>query len=170
MDRTVATPSAGYQTGVAPRPARVLDTPLSPSAPLRQTQGGAADVRLRATGGAPVLPSFATEAHARESGPVLRVLLSAAVVVLAGGGGFWLYIQKKAAKPQPPASAEASAPAATGPGRARGRDDRRLSRLHGRPGSVGRRPRDGPGVRVGASRGGRAPNRRRRRRRPAPSW
>ncbi|HEY3350663.1 MAG TPA: serine/threonine-protein kinase [Thermoanaerobaculia bacterium] len=110
MDRTVPTPSAGYQTGAAPRAAsRVLDTPLSPPAPLRQTQGGVADVRLRATGGAQVLPS-STEAHARESGPVLRVLLSAAVVVLAGGGGFWLYIQKKAAKPQPVASAEASAP------------------------------------------------------------
>ncbi|HQQ76545.1 MAG TPA: protein kinase, partial [Thermoanaerobaculia bacterium] len=113
MDRTVATPSAGYQTGVAARPARVLDTPLSPSAPLRQTQGGAADVRLRATGGAPILPPPAAEAHARESGPVLRVLLSAAVVVLAGGGGFWLYVQKKSAKPQPPASADAAAPAAT---------------------------------------------------------
>ena len=116
MDRTVATPSAGYQTGAAPRAAsRVLDTPLSPSVSLRQTQGGAADVRLRATGGAPGLPS-STEAHARESGPVLRVLLSAAVVLLAGGAGFWLYIQKKAAKPQPPASAEAPAapvPAAT---------------------------------------------------------
>jgi len=115
MDRTVSTPSAGYQTGAAPRAAsRVLDTPLSLSVPLRQTQGGAADVRLRATGGAPVLPS-ATEAHARESGPVLRVLLSAAVVVLAGGGGFWLYIQKKAAKPQPTAPAEASAPSVPSP-------------------------------------------------------
>ena len=72
------------------RPSRVLDTPLSPSVPLRQTQGGAADVRLRATGGAPSVPST-TEAHASESGPVLRVLLSAAVVVLAGGGAFWLY-------------------------------------------------------------------------------
>ncbi|MBK9064130.1 MAG: serine/threonine protein kinase [Acidobacteria bacterium] len=115
MDRTVATPSAGYQTGAAPRAAsRVLDTPLSPPGPLRQTQGGAADVRLRATGGAPVLPS-STEAHARESGPVLRVLLSAAVVVLAGGGGFWLYVQKKAAKPQPPSPAEASAPSVPAP-------------------------------------------------------
>jgi hypothetical protein len=37
------------------------------------------------------------------------VLLSAAVVVLAGGGAFWLYLQKKAAKPQPPASTEAPA-------------------------------------------------------------
>jgi predicted Ser/Thr protein kinase len=110
MDRTVPTPSAGYQTGAAPRAvSRVLDTPLSPPAPQRPTQGGAADVRLRATGGAPAAHS-STEAHARESGPVLRVLLSAAVVVLAGGGGFWLYIQKKAAKPQPVASAEVSAP------------------------------------------------------------
>ncbi|MEO8054371.1 MAG: serine/threonine-protein kinase [Acidobacteriota bacterium] len=115
MDRTVATPSAGYQTGAAPRASsRVLDTPLSPSAPLRQTHGGAADVRLRATGGAPVLPS-STEAHARESGPVLRVLLSAVVVVLAGGGGFWLYVQKKAAKPQPPAPAETSASSVPSP-------------------------------------------------------
>lgn len=115
MDRTVPTPSAGYHTGAAPRAvSRVLDTPLSPPAPLRQTQGGVADVRLRATGGAQVLPS-STEAHARESGPALRVLLSAAVVVLAGGGGFWLYVQKKAAKPQPPASAEAPATAAPVP-------------------------------------------------------
>jgi serine/threonine-protein kinase len=110
MDRTVATPSAGYQTSGAARPARVLDTPLSPSAPVRQTPGGAADVRLRTTGGAPVPPPSA-EAHASESGPVLRVLLSAAVVVLAGGGAFWLYIQKKAAKPQQPVSVEAPAPA-----------------------------------------------------------
>jgi hypothetical protein len=43
---------------------------------------------------------------------VLRVLLSAAIVVLAGVGGFWLYIQKKAARPPQPASAEAPASSA----------------------------------------------------------
>ena len=107
MDRTVATPSAGYQTGPAARPARVLDTPLSPSAPVRQTQGGAADVRLRTTGGAPAVPA-STAAHASESGPALRVLLSAAVVVLAGVGAFWLYTQKRAARPEPVAAEPAT--------------------------------------------------------------
>ncbi len=113
MDRTVATPSAGYQTGAAGRPpSRVLDTPLNPSAPLRQTQGGAADVRLRTSGGSTGVPS-ATAAHAAESGPALRVFLSAAVVVVAGIAAFWLYTQKKAARPQPVAEelSIASAPA-----------------------------------------------------------
>ena len=116
MERTLATPSAGYQTGAASRPpSRVMDTPLN-SAALRQTEGGAADVRLRTTGGAPSVPS-ATAAHATESGPALRVFLSAAVVVVAGIGAFWLYTQKKAAHPQPvpaePAAASAPATAAT---------------------------------------------------------
>src|SRR5512140_2928076 len=114
MDRTVATPSAGYQTGAASRqPSRVLDTPLSPSPPLRPTQGGAADVRLRASGGSTGVPA-ATEAHATERGPALRVFLSAAIVVLAGGGAFWLWTQKKAARPQPVAAeAPASSTAST---------------------------------------------------------
>ena len=113
MDRTVATPSAGYQTGAAGRqPSRVLDTPLSPSPPLRPTQGGAADVRLRATGGAPEVPA-ATAAHATESGPALRVFLSAAIVVLAGGGAFWLWTQKKAARPQPVGADASAAPTAS---------------------------------------------------------
>ena len=104
MERTVATPTAGYQTGAA-RPSRVLDTPLTPSPSLRQTQGGVADVRLRASGASPGVTE-ATAAHAAERGPALRVFLSAAVVVLAGGGAFWLYSQKRAAHP-------VSAPAAT---------------------------------------------------------
>jgi serine/threonine-protein kinase len=115
MDRTLATPSAGYQTGAASRPpSRVMDTPLN-SAALRQTQGGVADVRLRTTGGGAELPS-ATAAHAAESGPALRVFLSAAVVVAAGVGAFWLYTQKKAAQPQSVSSepTAASAPATAG--------------------------------------------------------
>ena len=115
MDRTLATPSAGYQTGASSRPpSRVMDTPLN-SAALRQTQGGVADVRLRTTGGGAELPS-ATAAHAAESGPALRVFLSAAVVVAAGVGAFWLYTQKKAAQPQSVSSepTAASAPATAG--------------------------------------------------------
>ena len=107
MDRTIPTPSAGYRTGgVSPRtPSRVLDTPLSPSALLRPTQGGAADVRLRGSAGSTgVSPSPASPAA--ERGPALRVFLSAAVVVLAGGAAFWFYTQKKAAKPQPVAAGE----------------------------------------------------------------
>jgi eukaryotic-like serine/threonine-protein kinase len=109
MDRTLATPSAGYQTGAARPQSRVMDTPLN-SAALRETQGGAADVRLRTTGGAAAVPS-ATAAHATESGPALRVFLSAAVVVLAGIGAFWVYTQKKAAHPQPVSAEPAAAPA-----------------------------------------------------------
>jgi hypothetical protein len=91
-----------------------MDTPLN-SAGLRQTQGGVADVRLRTTGGGAELPS-ATAAHAAESGPALRVFLSAAVVVVAGVGAFWLYTQKKAAQPQSVSSepTAASAPATAG--------------------------------------------------------
>ena len=112
MERTLATPSAGYQTGAASRPpSRVMDTPLN-SAALQPTQGGAADVRLRTTGGAPGVPS-ATAAHATESGPALRVFLSAAVVVAAGIGAFWLYTQKKAAHPQPVPAEPAAASAPT---------------------------------------------------------
>ncbi len=117
MDRTVATPSTGYQTGAAGRPpSRVLDTPLNSSAPLRQTQGGAADVRLRTSGGSAGVPAV-TAAHATESGPALRVFLSAAVVVAAGIAAFWLYTQKKAAHPQSvsaePSTATAPATVAT---------------------------------------------------------
>jgi serine/threonine protein kinase len=111
MERTVATPSAGYSTGTAPRAsARVLDAPISPSTPLRQTPGGAADVHLRTSGGSAGV-SANTAAHAAERGPALRVFLSAAVVLLAGLGAFYVYTQKKAEKPQPvsaPIPAEAS--------------------------------------------------------------
>ena len=113
MERTVATPSAGYQTGA--RPSRVLDTPLTPSTPLRQTQGGAADVRLRTSGGS-LAAVDATAAHAAERGPALRVFLAAAVVVLAGVAAFWIYGHRKAARPAPgnggavPASTATAAP------------------------------------------------------------
>ncbi len=112
MDRTLATPSAGYRTGAAARqPSRVLDAPLNPSASLRTAQGGVADVRLRTSGGPPGVSPSATAAHATESGPALRVFLSAAVVVVAGIAAFWLYTQKKAPHPQS-VSAEPSAASA----------------------------------------------------------
>jgi eukaryotic-like serine/threonine-protein kinase len=118
MERTVATPSTGYATGsAAPRAtARIQDAPISASGPASPTRGGVADVRLRATGGVPE-PGPAA-AHATDSGPALRVFLSAAIVVLAGGGAFWLYTQKKAARPQPvaaPAAEAATASSAAAP-------------------------------------------------------
>jgi len=126
MERTVATPSAGYRTGAAPRPAsRVLDVPISSTGAPRATPGGAADVRLR-TSGRPSADSTGASGEARdapgaERGPALRVFLSAAVVVLAGLGAFYVYTERKAAKPQPvsvagepaPSPSTASAPAAS---------------------------------------------------------
>jgi serine/threonine-protein kinase len=109
MDKTVATPSAGYKTGTSPRtPSRVLDTPIGPAAAARATQGGAADVHLRATG---VLP--AASAPTSDRGPALRVFLAAAFVLLAGGGAFYLYQQKSAMRPQPVPAPPAPATAAS---------------------------------------------------------
>jgi serine/threonine-protein kinase len=111
MERTVATPSAGYATGSVPRgPARVLDTPISPPAPFGQTQGGVADVRLRTSAGTRGVPAGRAD-HVADRGPALRVFLSAAVVVLAGAGAFWIYTQKGTLKLQPagvPAPVDAS--------------------------------------------------------------
>ncbi len=118
MERTVATPSTGYSTGVSARPsAHIRDTPLSPPSNLT-ARGGVADVKLR-TGSVSPEPPPPAPAPASESGPALRVFLSAAVVVLAGLGGFWYYLEKEKKAPQPaptPAASTASpAPASTAP-------------------------------------------------------
>ncbi|MGA7992384.1 MAG: protein kinase [Thermoanaerobaculia bacterium] len=118
MERTVATPSAGYSTGATPRtPSRVQvqDAPISPSVPLKPTPGGVADVRLRTSANSTTGVSASGRGLPAERRPALRVLLSAAVVVLAGAGVFWLYTQNKAPKPLParaPLPADASTPSA----------------------------------------------------------
>jgi serine/threonine protein kinase len=102
MERTVATPSAGYSTGAVPRaPSRVLDTPISSPPPFHPTSGGVADVRLRTSPGTTTGVSRDGTGRATERGPALRVFLSAAFVVLAGAGAFWVYTQMKLPRPQP---------------------------------------------------------------------
>jgi serine/threonine-protein kinase len=121
MERTVATPSAGYRTGAVPHPSsRILDTPLNSTGASPAAQGGVADVRLRAAEGPGALAPEA--AHPSERGPALRVFLSAAIVVLAGGAALWLWTQKKTVKPQPvaaepsPAASSTAPPASAAPG------------------------------------------------------
>ncbi|MCM3877023.1 MAG: protein kinase [Thermoanaerobaculia bacterium] len=97
MDKTVATPSAGFQVstsvslGATPtgKAARVLDTPLGPSAPARPTAGGLADVHLRTGSG-----SGGHRAEREEGGSALKVFL-AAILLLAVAGGIWFVAQNK---------------------------------------------------------------------------
>ncbi|MDL2718814.1 MAG: serine/threonine-protein kinase [Acidobacteriota bacterium] len=106
MDKTVATPSAGFQLstaaslGASPaaKSSRVLDTPLGPPASARATPGGVADVHLR-TDGAAAGHRVARE----EGGSALKVFL-AAIVLVAVAGGTWFVAQRRHASA--PLSAE----------------------------------------------------------------
>ena len=124
MDRTVATPSAGFQvsTSISPaatptaRASRVLDTPLGSSATARATAGGLADVRLRTDGG--------SEGHRpsrEEGGSALKVFL-AAIVLVGVAGATWFVAQSKRSAPSatpspvpPPIASTTSAEPATVP-------------------------------------------------------
>ena len=97
MDKTLATPSAGFQVstsvplGATPtaRASRVLDTPLGPPATARATAGGLADVHLRTDDG-----SAGHRTAREEGGSALKVFL-AAIVLVAVAGGTWFVAQKK---------------------------------------------------------------------------
>ncbi|HEX7615453.1 MAG TPA: serine/threonine-protein kinase [Thermoanaerobaculia bacterium] len=122
MDKTVATPSSGFQVsksvslGATPtgKASRVLDTPLGPPAAARPTAGGLADVRLRTDGG-----STGHRAAREEGGLALKAFL-AAIVLVAVAGVTWFVAQNKhsgapgtpAPVPQPAAST--TAPSTTG--------------------------------------------------------
>ena len=106
MDKTLATPSAGFQvsTSISPaatptaRASRVLDTPLGPSTTARATAGGLADVRLRTDGG--------SEGHRpsrEEGGSALKVFLAAIVLVGVAGGTWFVAQNKRSAAPATPA-------------------------------------------------------------------
>ena len=97
MDKTLATPSAGFQVstsvslGATPtaRASRVLDTPLGPSTNARATAGGLADVHLRTDDA-----SAGHRTAREEGGSALKVFL-AAIVLVAVAGGTWFVAQKK---------------------------------------------------------------------------
>ena len=114
MDRTVATPSA--DTRPAPRAGSRRASSTRRSRPRRRSgpRREAPQTCVCAPRAAPRKSPRATAAHATESGPALRVFLSAAIVVLAGGGAFWLWTQKKAARPQPVGADASAAPTASG--------------------------------------------------------
>jgi serine/threonine-protein kinase len=108
MDKTLATPSSGFQIstsmpltgpGGGP-PSRVLDTPIG-SSPAPPAAGGVADVHLRTESGLP-LAGVARE----EGGLALKAFLAAAVV-LAVGGAVWYF-----AVHRPPPAPAAATPAA----------------------------------------------------------
>ena len=105
MDKTLATPSAGFQVSTSISPAatptakasRVLDTPLGSSATARATAGGLADVRLRTNGG--------SEGHRpsrEEGGSALKVFLAAIVLVGVAGGTWFVAQSKRSAAPATP--------------------------------------------------------------------
>src|SRR5450631_585143 len=116
MDKTVATPSAGFQVSTsvslgAPtaKASRVLDTPLGPPAAARATAGGLADVHLRTGSGA------AGHRIAREEGGSALKVFLAAIVLVAVAGGTWFVAQKKhAAAPSTPPPVAAPAASTTG--------------------------------------------------------
>jgi len=124
MDKTVATPSSGFQVSTSvslaatptAKAARVLDTPLGPPAAARATAGGIADVHLRTGGGA------AGHRVAREEGgSALKVFLAAIVLVAVAGDTWYVAQQRHSASsvsptpvpPPPAAPATASAEPAT---------------------------------------------------------
>ncbi len=107
MDRTLATPSAGFQVstssslGATPtaKSSRVLDTPLGNSTASRSASGGLADVDLRTNAG-----SSGHRVAREEGGSALKVFL-AALVLLVIAGGAWFFIQNR--PPKPPVSTSA---------------------------------------------------------------
>jgi len=116
MDKTLATPSAGFQVstsvslGVTPtaRASRVLDTPLGPPATARATAGGLADVHLRTDG------SLAGHQTAREEGgSALKVFLAAIVLVVVAGGTWFVAQSKRSVAPVTPTPVPAPAPSTT---------------------------------------------------------
>jgi serine/threonine-protein kinase len=116
MDRTVATPSAGFQVsasaslGTTPtaRASRVLDTPLGTTGTARATPGGVADVRLRTDGGA------AGHRVAREEGgSALKVFLAAIVLVAVAGATWFVARSKHSGAPVTPTPAPLSASSST---------------------------------------------------------
>jgi serine/threonine-protein kinase len=116
MEKTVATPSSGFQFSASvppggsapPTSSRVLDTPLGPS-PVRPAAGRLADVRLRTDG------ASAAQSNAREEGgSALKVFLAAILLVAAAGGGWYLAQHRRPVVPAAPLSAPAPAGSTSG--------------------------------------------------------
>jgi hypothetical protein len=117
MDKTVATPSEGFQVstsvslGATPtgKAFRVLDTPLGPSATARPTAGGLADVHLR-TDAVAVGHRVARE----EGGSALKVFLAAIVLVAVAGVTWFIAQSKRSAAPVTPTPVSQPAASTTG--------------------------------------------------------
>jgi serine/threonine protein kinase len=118
MDKTLATPSAGFpvsesapqRTPTPSGPSRVIDTPLgSWSAPRSNaTPGRLADVRLHGDND----PSSHRAAR-EEGGSALKVFLAAVVLVGVAGGVYYFSHQRRAMAPGSQPATAAPAPDAT---------------------------------------------------------
>ena len=113
MDKTLATPSAGFQVstsvslGASPtaKASRVLDTPLGPSTNARATAGGLADVHLRTDDG-----SAGHRTAREEGGSALKVFLAAIVLVVVAGGTWFVAQKKHSGAPVTPTAVPLPAP------------------------------------------------------------